>query len=134
VLHTLPAHTVTTLTSKTFLPQLLTGPFHSGLTVVFILAAVLAVAGAVVSLFRGGVYIHDEIAQKSGTAPQTDEVIEGDGAAGEVLGVDGDDGQEPTSGSEEVRVAAGDNGRPARAASVRAEAGLEDGPEGGVSR
>jgi hypothetical protein len=30
--------------------------------VVFILAAVLAGVGAVVSLFRGGVYIHDESA------------------------------------------------------------------------
>ena len=60
VLHTLPAHTVATLTSKTFLPQLLTAPFHSGLAVVFTLATALALAGAVVSLFRGGIYIHDE--------------------------------------------------------------------------
>jgi MFS family permease len=64
VLHSLPAQTVTTLTSKTFLPQLLTGPFHDGLIVVFSLATVLAMAGAVVSLFRGGVYIHDEATQK----------------------------------------------------------------------
>jgi MFS family permease len=60
VLHQLPPHTVATLTSRTYLPGLLTGPFHSGLLVVFILAAVLAGVGAVVSLFRGGVYIHDE--------------------------------------------------------------------------
>jgi MFS family permease len=58
----LPAATVTTLTSKTFLPQLLTSPFHSGLAVVFTLATALALAGAVVSLFRGGIYIHDEAA------------------------------------------------------------------------
>jgi type IV secretory pathway protease TraF len=64
VLHSLPASTVTTLTSKTYLPGLLSGPFHDGLTVVFILAAVLALAGAVVSLFRGGVYIHDEVVAK----------------------------------------------------------------------
>jgi MFS family permease len=64
VLHSLPATTVTTLTSKTYLPGLLSGPFHDGLTVVFILAAVLALAGAVVSLFRGGVYIHDEVQPK----------------------------------------------------------------------
>jgi MFS family permease len=64
VLHSLPAQTVTTLTSKTFLPQLLTGPFHNGLIVVFSLATVLAMAGAVVSLFRGGVYIHDEVTPK----------------------------------------------------------------------
>ncbi len=62
VLHQLPPHTVATLTSRTYLPGLLTGPFHSGLLVVFTLAAVLAGVGAVVSLFRGGVYIHDESA------------------------------------------------------------------------
>ncbi|NJC72345.1 MFS transporter [Planosporangium thailandense] len=60
VLHRLPASTVATLTSKKFFPALLSGPFHDGLVVVFVLAAVLAGAGAVVSLFRGGVYIHDE--------------------------------------------------------------------------
>jgi MFS family permease len=62
VLPSLPPSTVTTLTGKTFLPHLLTGPFHDGLTVVFLLAAVLAFAGAVVSLFRGGIYIHDDSA------------------------------------------------------------------------
>jgi MFS family permease len=65
VLHSLRPATVSTLTSKTYLPGLLSGPFHDGLTVVFVLAAVLAVAGAVVSLFRGGVYIHDELDEKT---------------------------------------------------------------------
>jgi hypothetical protein len=60
VLHQLPQSTVDTLTGKTFLPSLLTAPFHSGLTIVFILAAALAGIGAVVSLFRGGIYIHEE--------------------------------------------------------------------------
>jgi MFS family permease len=60
----LPAATVGTLTGKTFLPQLLTGPFHSGLAVVFTLATVLALVGAVVSLFRGGIFIHDEVVQE----------------------------------------------------------------------
>src|SRR6266567_3637797 len=60
VLHQLPASTVSTLTRRTYLPHLLSGPFHSGLVVVFVLAAVLAAVGAVVSLFRGGVYIRDE--------------------------------------------------------------------------
>jgi MFS family permease len=63
VLHQLPAHTVQTLTSTQFLPGLLTTPFHNGLIVVFVLAAVLAALGAVVSLLRGGVYIHDEAEQ-----------------------------------------------------------------------
>ncbi|WP_329427628.1 MFS transporter [Streptosporangium sp. NBC_01495] len=60
VLHELPVSTVTTLTSRTFLPTLLSGPFHQGLVVVFVLAAVLAAVGAVVSLFRGDLYIHEE--------------------------------------------------------------------------
>ena len=60
VLHQLPASTVRTLTSTTYLPGLLSGPFHDGLIVVFVLAAVLAGLGAVVSLFRGGVYIHED--------------------------------------------------------------------------
>jgi hypothetical protein len=63
VLHQLPAHTVQTLTSTQFLPGLLTTPFHNGLIGVFVLAAVLAALGAVVSLLRGGVYIHDEAEQ-----------------------------------------------------------------------
>ena len=62
-----PASTLSTLTGKTFLPGLLSGPFHDGLIVVFLLAAALAAAGAVVSLFRGGVYIHDD-----GSAPSAD--------------------------------------------------------------
>ncbi|MET7400168.1 MFS transporter [Dactylosporangium sp. NPDC005572] len=60
VLDTLPAGTVQALTDRMFLPRLLSGPFHDGLTVVFVLAAALSVAAAVVSLFRGGIYIHDE--------------------------------------------------------------------------
>jgi MFS family permease len=65
----LPAATVNTLTSKTFLPQLLTSPFHSGLAVVFTLATVLALVGAVVSLFRGGIYIHDEAVKEERKDP-----------------------------------------------------------------
>jgi MFS family permease len=53
VLHRLPTATVTTVTGRTFLPALLTEPFHDGLVVVFVLAAVLATVGAVVSLLRG---------------------------------------------------------------------------------
>jgi hypothetical protein len=60
VLHHLPPSAVATLTSRTYFPHLLSGPFHDGLVVVFVSAAVVAAIGAVVSLFRGGVYIHDE--------------------------------------------------------------------------
>ncbi|WP_432839595.1 MFS transporter [Dactylosporangium sp. CA-092794] len=60
VLGTLPAATVTTVTGRTYLPQVISGPFHDGLVVVFLVAAALSAVGAVVSLFRGGIYIHDE--------------------------------------------------------------------------
>ncbi|MDG4826648.1 MFS transporter [Asanoa sp. WMMD1127] len=65
-----PPSTLAHLTGGTFLPGVLSGPFHDGLIVVFILAAVLAAAGAVVSLFRGGVYIHaDSTAGGSSDGP-----------------------------------------------------------------
>ncbi|MFI5506770.1 MFS transporter [Mycobacterium sp. NPDC051804] len=44
------------LTGQTFFPQLITEPFHSGLTVVFIAAAAMMVIGAVASLFNPGRY------------------------------------------------------------------------------
>ena len=47
------------LTGKTFFPQLITEPFHSGLVVVFIAAAVMMLIGAVASLFNPGRYATD---------------------------------------------------------------------------
>jgi MFS family permease len=44
------------LTGQTFFPQLITAPFHSGLTVVFIAAAIMMLIGAVASLFNPGKY------------------------------------------------------------------------------
>jgi MFS family permease len=44
------------LTGQTFFPQLITEPFHSGLTVVFIAAAVMMLIGAIASLFNPGRY------------------------------------------------------------------------------
>jgi MFS family permease len=44
------------LTGQTFFPQLITGPFHSGLTVVFVAAAVMMLIGAAASLFNPGRY------------------------------------------------------------------------------
>ena len=47
---------VDVLTGKTFFPQLITEPFHSGLTVVFIAAAVMMLIGAIASMFNPGRY------------------------------------------------------------------------------
>ena len=44
------------LTGQTFFPQLITAPFHSGLTVVFVAAAVMMLIGAVASMFNPGRY------------------------------------------------------------------------------
>jgi MFS family permease len=44
------------LTGKTFFPELITQPFHSGLVVVFIAAAVMMLIGAVASMFNPGRY------------------------------------------------------------------------------
>jgi MFS family permease len=49
-----------TLTGGQFFPQLISGPFHSGLVVVFSAAALMSVVAALASLLRGGRYVHDE--------------------------------------------------------------------------
>jgi MFS family permease len=52
---------VSTLTSKDFFPQLISGPFHHGLVIVFSVAVVMSLIGAVASLLRGGRYVHEEL-------------------------------------------------------------------------
>ena len=52
---------VPTLTSKDFFPQLIAGPFHHGLVIVFSVAVVMSLIGAVASLLRGGRYVHEEL-------------------------------------------------------------------------
>jgi MFS family permease len=44
------------LTGKTFFPHLITEPFHTGLVVVFVAAAVMMVIGALASMFNPGRY------------------------------------------------------------------------------
>ena len=52
VLHQLPASHAHLLVGKTYFPNLISGPLHHGLVVVFVAAAVMCLAGAVVSLVR----------------------------------------------------------------------------------
>jgi EmrB/QacA subfamily drug resistance transporter len=61
VLSKLPAHNVAVLTGKQFFPHLISAPFHQGLVIVFTAAAIMAVAGAVVSLLRGKQFYYDEV-------------------------------------------------------------------------
>jgi MFS family permease len=51
-----PGVNVDVLTGKTFFPELISGPFHAGLTVVFAAAAVMMVIGALASMFNAGRY------------------------------------------------------------------------------
>jgi MFS family permease len=53
VLSHLPAASRATLTGESFFPSLLTGPFHSGLVVVFSVSAALSVLAGLASLLRG---------------------------------------------------------------------------------
>lgn len=52
-----------TLTGQEFFPNLLTGPFHSGLVVVFVSAAVMMFLAAAASWFLGDKYVYDEAAE-----------------------------------------------------------------------
>ncbi|THG32960.1 MFS transporter [Naasia lichenicola] len=60
VLDTLKDADAAALTGKSFFPELISQPFHSGLVIVFIAAAVMSLIGAVASLAAGGKYIHVE--------------------------------------------------------------------------
>jgi MFS family permease len=53
VLPKLPAAAQRTITGRQFFPQLISGPFHHGLVVVFAVATALAAVAAVTSLLRG---------------------------------------------------------------------------------
>jgi MFS family permease len=49
-----------TLTSKEYFPHLISGPFHHGLVIVFLVAIVMSLVGAFASLLRGARYVHDD--------------------------------------------------------------------------
>jgi MFS family permease len=57
VLATLPPANQQTLTGREFFPDLISGPFHQGLVVVFAVAAGLSVLAGLASLMRGGRYV-----------------------------------------------------------------------------
>jgi MFS family permease len=57
VLSSLPAGSQRILTGRAFFPDLISGPFHHGLVVVFAVAAGLAALAGLASLLRGGRYV-----------------------------------------------------------------------------
>ncbi len=62
-LSSLPKPDVALLTGKEFFPGLISDPFHAGLVIVFVTAAILSVIGAVASLVSGGKYMHTDTAK-----------------------------------------------------------------------
>jgi EmrB/QacA subfamily drug resistance transporter len=67
VLSRLPASHVAALAGRQFFPTLIEQAFHNGLVIVFTTAAIMSVAGAVVSMLRGKQFYYDD----SGVAPAT---------------------------------------------------------------
>ncbi len=78
VLATLPPANVATLTGTTFFPQLISGPLHAGLVLVFTAGAVMMLVGAVASWFAGGRFIAGEDA--AGEKAATEGAAAEDGA------------------------------------------------------
>ncbi len=55
----LPGVNAAVITGERFFPELITGPFHAGLAVVFSTAAVMMVIGAIASMFNPGRYSNE---------------------------------------------------------------------------
>ncbi len=83
------------LLGKSFFPNLISGPFMSGLSAVFYLAAVLCVVAAVASLLRGQRYIHDTMAARA-VAVGADQGAVANSIQQEVSGVDAPREEEPS--------------------------------------
>ena len=60
VLGHLPAAHVAVLTGKGFFPQLISQPFHHGLTIVFSMAIAVLLIAAAASALRGGKFVHED--------------------------------------------------------------------------
>jgi len=85
VLATLPPANVATLTGTTFFPQLISGPLHAGLVLVFITGAVMMLVGAVASWLAGGRFVAGEDA----TVEPTSSVVEQSQTGSETASADG---------------------------------------------
>jgi hypothetical protein len=73
VLSALPAAAQATVLGNSFFPQLLSGPFHDGLSIAFTVCVVLSLGAAAASWMRGPRYIHgvtdDDIAADEVESP-----------------------------------------------------------------
>ncbi len=71
VLSTLSAHSQAVITGRSFFPQLISGPFRSGLHETFLFAIIACLVAAVASLMRGGIYHHDNAPAPSANVPES---------------------------------------------------------------
>ena len=72
VLAHLPSHNVAVLTGKQFFPQLISGPFHHGLVIVFTMAACVLVIAAILALrHSGSEVVSERLAAENGTTTTT---------------------------------------------------------------
>ncbi|MEO6533120.1 MAG: MFS transporter [Pseudolysinimonas sp.] len=69
----IPAGDLAALTGKTFFPQLISQPFHSGLVIVFVAAAIMSVIGAIASVVMGGKFVHVDTAAVTVSGSSADE-------------------------------------------------------------
>jgi MFS family permease len=67
----LPARNAAILTGKSFFPNLISGPFHHGLVIVFGAAIAMSVIGALISFMRGKQFFYAEPA----TAPAVEDAV-----------------------------------------------------------
>ncbi len=77
VLNHLPARNVHTLTGRQFFPQLISGPFHHGLIIVFSMAMTVLVIAAILALRHGGQDLvrQREAAELAAKAEQAEEIV-----------------------------------------------------------
>ena len=125
VLGHLSAAQQATLTGRSFFPQLITGPFGTGLHYAFDFAIICSLIAAVASWLRGGRYVHGMQVEEASTVTVTDgalaerdEEAARDAGAGRVdpepsLSEDGGRGAARPDGMDSLRLArsAGDPGR-----------------------
>jgi len=77
VLSHLPAHNVAALTGKQFFPQLISGPFHHGLVIVFTMAMAVLVIAAILALRHGGQeLVRERAAAELARAEQAEETVQ----------------------------------------------------------
>jgi MFS family permease len=78
----LPEHSQSVLTGKRFFPQLMSGPFHHGLVIVFSAAAVMMVVGAAACLLSGAKPVPVEQPYDAETVEGVEMLLEHDLGAG----------------------------------------------------